>query len=59
MIGSSMFEDNGRTAVVVPARSARPPPHSVAIARATHWASKLILLDEPTAALGVAKTAGY
>ena len=26
--------------------------------RATHWASKLILLDEPTAALGVAKTAG-
>ena len=34
------------------------PPHGVAIARATHWASKLILLDEPTAALGVAKTAG-
>jgi simple sugar transport system ATP-binding protein len=29
----------------------------VAIARATHWASKLILLDEPTAALGVAETA--
>lgn len=28
----------------------------VAIARATHWASKLILLDEPTAALGVAET---
>ncbi|TIV90948.1 MAG: sugar ABC transporter ATP-binding protein, partial [Mesorhizobium sp.] len=24
---------------------------------ATHWASKLILLDEPTAALGVAETA--
>ncbi len=29
----------------------------VAIARATHWASKLILMDEPTAALGVAETA--
>lgn len=29
----------------------------VAIARATHWASRLILLDEPTAALGVAETA--
>ena len=29
----------------------------VAIARATHWASKLVLLDEPTAALGVAETA--
>lgn len=29
----------------------------VAIARATHWATKLILLDEPTAALGVAETA--
>jgi ABC-type sugar transport system ATPase subunit len=29
----------------------------VAIARATHWASKLIMLDEPTAALGVAETA--
>ena len=29
----------------------------VAIARATRWASKLILLDEPTAALGVAETA--
>ena len=28
----------------------------VAIARATHWASKLVLLDEPTAALGVAET---
>ena len=28
----------------------------VAIARATHWAKKLILLDEPTAALGVAET---
>ncbi len=28
----------------------------VAIARATHWARKLILLDEPTAALGVAET---
>ena len=29
----------------------------VAIARATRWASKLVLLDEPTAALGVAETA--
>jgi len=29
----------------------------VAIARAAHWARKLILLDEPTAALGVAETA--
>jgi ABC-type sugar transport system ATPase subunit len=29
----------------------------VAIARATHWATSLILLDEPTAALGVAETA--
>jgi simple sugar transport system ATP-binding protein len=29
----------------------------VAIARATHWASKLVLMDEPTAALGVAETA--
>ncbi len=29
----------------------------VAIARATHWAKKLILLDEPTAALGVEETA--
>ncbi|MGV1868187.1 ATP-binding cassette domain-containing protein [Rhizobium sp. VS19-DR96] len=29
----------------------------VAIARATRWAKKLILLDEPTAALGVAETA--
>ena len=29
----------------------------VAIARATHWAQKLVLLDEPTAALGVAETA--
>lgn len=28
----------------------------IAIARAVHWASKLILLDEPTAALGVAET---
>jgi simple sugar transport system ATP-binding protein len=28
----------------------------VAIARATHWARKLVLLDEPTAALGVAET---
>ncbi|WP_440709499.1 ATP-binding cassette domain-containing protein [Herbiconiux sp. YIM B11900] len=29
----------------------------VAICRATHWASSLVLLDEPTAALGVAETA--
>jgi simple sugar transport system ATP-binding protein len=29
----------------------------VAIARATHWATSLILMDEPTAALGVAETA--
>jgi len=29
----------------------------IAIARATRWAKKLILLDEPTAALGVAETA--
>ena len=29
----------------------------IAIYRATHWANKLILLDEPTAALGVAETA--
>ena len=29
----------------------------IAIARSAHWASKLILLDEPTAALGVAETA--
>ena len=29
----------------------------IAIARATHWATKLVLLDEPTAALGVAETA--
>lgn len=30
---------------------------AVAIARATHWAQGLVLLDEPTAALGVAETA--
>jgi ABC-type sugar transport system ATPase subunit len=30
---------------------------AVAICRATHWASGLVLLDEPTAALGVAETA--
>jgi simple sugar transport system ATP-binding protein len=29
----------------------------IAIARATHWASSLVLMDEPTAALGVAETA--
>lgn len=29
----------------------------IAIARATHWASGLVLMDEPTAALGVAETA--
>lgn len=27
----------------------------VAIARATHWASRLVLMDEPTAALGIAE----
>ena len=30
---------------------------AVAIARATHWAQRLVLMDEPTAALGVAETA--
>jgi simple sugar transport system ATP-binding protein len=30
---------------------------AVAICRATHWASSLVLMDEPTAALGVAETA--
>jgi D-xylose transport system ATP-binding protein len=30
---------------------------AVAIARATHWATSLILMDEPTAALGVVETA--
>jgi simple sugar transport system ATP-binding protein len=29
----------------------------IAIARAAHWASSLVLMDEPTAALGVAETA--
>ena len=29
----------------------------VAISRATHWAENLVLMDEPTAALGVAETA--
>lgn len=29
----------------------------IAIARATHWAAGLVLMDEPTAALGVAETA--
>ncbi len=29
----------------------------IAIARATHWAKNIVLLDEPTAALGVAETA--
>jgi ABC-type sugar transport system ATPase subunit len=29
----------------------------IAIARATDWAKKLVLMDEPTAALGVAETA--
>jgi simple sugar transport system ATP-binding protein len=29
----------------------------VAIAHATHWATKLVLMDEPTAALGLAETA--
>jgi simple sugar transport system ATP-binding protein len=30
---------------------------AVAIARATHWATSVILMDEPTAALGVGETA--
>jgi simple sugar transport system ATP-binding protein len=30
---------------------------AVAISRATHWAQRLVLMDEPTAALGVAETA--
>ncbi|WP_423494584.1 sugar ABC transporter ATP-binding protein [Microbacterium esteraromaticum] len=30
---------------------------AIAISRATHWASNLVLMDEPTAALGVAETA--
>jgi len=30
---------------------------AVAISRATHWARHLILMDEPTAALGVAESA--
>lgn len=29
----------------------------IAIARATHWAKRLVLMDEPTAALGVQETA--
>jgi ABC-type sugar transport system, ATPase component len=29
---------------------------SVAVARAVMWNSKLVILDEPTAALGVAQT---
>lgn len=29
----------------------------IAISRATHWAQQLVLMDEPTAALGVAETA--
>ena len=29
----------------------------IAIARATHWATKLVLMDEPTAALGVKESA--
>jgi simple sugar transport system ATP-binding protein len=29
----------------------------VAICRATHWASSLVLMDEPTASLGIAETA--
>lgn len=28
----------------------------MAIARATHWAQRLVLMDEPTAALGVQET---
>jgi simple sugar transport system ATP-binding protein len=30
---------------------------AVAIARAVHWAQRLVLMDEPTAALGIAETA--
>ncbi len=30
---------------------------AIAVCRATHWASSLVLMDEPTAALGVAETA--
>jgi simple sugar transport system ATP-binding protein len=30
---------------------------AIAIARAVHWASKVVFLDEPTAALGVRQTA--
>ncbi len=30
---------------------------AVAIARATHWATNLVLMDEPTAALGITETA--
>jgi ABC-type sugar transport system ATPase subunit len=30
---------------------------ALAIARATHWAQRLVVMDEPTAALGVAETA--
>jgi ABC-type sugar transport system ATPase subunit len=30
---------------------------AIAIARATHWATNLVLMDEPTAALGIAETA--
>jgi ABC-type sugar transport system ATPase subunit len=33
------------------------PRQSVAIARAVVWASKLVIMDEPTAALGVQETA--
>ena len=33
------------------------PRQGVAIARATHWAQRLVLMDEPTAALGVQETA--
>ena len=29
---------------------------SVAVARAVHWNSRIVILDEPTAALGVAQT---
>jgi D-xylose transport system ATP-binding protein len=29
---------------------------SVAVARAVHWNSRVVILDEPTAALGVAQT---
>src|SRR5262249_16682440 len=53
-----------RSLAVTTIRSIRQPvatlsraqPQSVAVARAVMWNSKLVILDEPTAALGVAQT---